>query len=113
MGLKEYNEAMFASKTGSSSKNKRRRKFERLNKHRPKEISSKVRVPKMRQVVKVTKKLTKDPRFDNSCGEFDEKVDYQFNNHLCITFIKDNMFHRSGIRSMGLSGTYKKRRLKK
>lgn len=75
MGLKEYNEAMFASRTGKSiPRNKKRRKFEKTNKHRPKEISSKIRVPKMRQIVAVPQKVRKDPRFDNQCGEFNEKI---------------------------------------
>merc|ERR1719357_1486581 len=51
--------------------------YKRDNKNRPRETSSKKTVKRLRDVVglKADQKLDKrDPRFDNLCGEFDEKV---------------------------------------
>ncbi|XP_066215494.1 kelch domain-containing protein 3 isoform X2 [Saccopteryx leptura] len=51
------------------------------DKHRPLEMSAKVRVPFLRQVVPVSKKVTRDPRFDNLSGEYNPEVfgkTYQF-----------------------------------
>ncbi|CAL8135543.1 unnamed protein product [Orchesella dallaii] len=79
MGLKEYNEAMFGNK--ESKKQSKKKRFERKNKNRPLEVSSKRRVPKFREVVKVPKKVHKDPRFDNACGEYSEtfwNTEYNF-----------------------------------
>ncbi|ODM94973.1 Ribosomal RNA processing protein 36 [Orchesella cincta] len=96
MGLKEYNEAMFGNKTGK--KQGKKTKFERKNKNRPLEISSKRRVPKFREVVKVSKKSQKkDPRFDDACGEYSEKffnTEYNFLRDLQKTeaeHLKKNM----------------------
>jgi len=47
--------------------------FKRDNKNRPREISSKKRVPKFVEVVQVAKVVKRDPRFDPLCGEFDKK----------------------------------------
>lgn len=41
---------------------------------RPREQSSKLKVPMLRDVVTVKKKLIRDPRFDESCGTFNAKV---------------------------------------
>jgi len=54
--------------------------FKRENKNRPREVSSKVKVGRLRDVVgfklgeakKAEQK--RDPRFDSLCGTFDEKV---------------------------------------
>ncbi|XP_066106306.1 kelch domain-containing protein 3 isoform X2 [Saccopteryx bilineata] len=51
------------------------------DKHRPLEMSAKVRVPFLRQVVPVSKKVTRDPRFDDLSGEYNPEVfgkTYQF-----------------------------------
>ncbi|XP_055982320.1 kelch domain-containing protein 3 isoform X2 [Sorex fumeus] len=51
------------------------------DKHRPLEMSSKVRVPFLRQVVPVSKKVARDPRFDDLSGEYNPEVfdkTYQF-----------------------------------
>ncbi|CAL8464266.1 g3801 [Coccomyxa elongata] len=44
------------------------RSFKRENKNRPMEMSSKRPVPRLREVVQVTKKETRDPRFDSLSG---------------------------------------------
>lgn len=51
------------------------------DKHRPLEMSAKVRVPFLRQVVPVSKKIARDPRFDDLSGEYNPEVfdkTYQF-----------------------------------
>ncbi|XP_069879812.1 ribosomal RNA processing protein 36 homolog isoform X1 [Dipodomys merriami] len=51
------------------------------DKHKPLEMSAKVRVPYLRQVVPVSKKVARDPRFDDLSGEYNTEVfdkTYQF-----------------------------------
>ncbi|XP_036908903.1 kelch domain-containing protein 3 isoform X3 [Sturnira hondurensis] len=51
------------------------------DKHRPLEMSAKVRVPFLRQVVPISKKVARDPRFDDLSGEYNPEVfdkTYQF-----------------------------------
>jgi ribosomal RNA-processing protein 36 len=82
LGTKVYNEAMFGTKTQttiSTSKKKLEKKFKRDNKNRPRELSSKTRVPRVREVVPVTRKKKRDPRFENLCGELNEEVIKLFN----------------------------------
>lgn len=81
LGTKEYNEAMFGSSshrsTSTANERKKRKEFKRLNKNRPREISSKVRVPLVREIVRVphvTQKVVRDPRFEEKCGKLKEKV---------------------------------------
>lgn len=47
---------------------------------RPREVSSKIPVQHIKKVIPATKKqdAPRDPRFDSSCGEFDEKVLFFF-----------------------------------
>ncbi|XP_043447385.1 kelch domain-containing protein 3 isoform X4 [Prionailurus viverrinus] len=55
------------------------------DKHRPLEMSAKVRVPFLRQVVPVSKKVARDPRFDDLSGEYNPEVfdkTYQFLNDI-------------------------------
>ncbi|GAB1301127.1 Ribosomal RNA processing protein 36 homolog [Apodemus speciosus] len=55
------------------------------DKHRPLEISAKARVPFLRQVVPVSKKVARDPRFDDLSGEYNPEVfdkTYQFLNDI-------------------------------
>ncbi|KAE8743903.1 hypothetical protein FOCC_FOCC009461 [Frankliniella occidentalis] len=66
LGTKVYNEAMFG-KTQA-----KRKVFKRENKNRPREISSKVPVPVLRDVLPVKKTAPRDPRFDSLCGEYNE-----------------------------------------
>nr|XP_017512530.2 kelch domain-containing protein 3 isoform X4 [Manis javanica] len=52
-----------------------------VDKHRPLEMSAKVRVPFLRQVVPISKKVARDPRFDDLSGEYNPEVfdkTYQF-----------------------------------
>jgi len=85
LGTKEYDEAIFGSQKkksetpGSSepgSSNTKRTEFKRKTKNRPREMSSKVRVPpvppKVRQIPPSQRK--RDPRFENDCGKVNEKV---------------------------------------
>ncbi|KDR24145.1 ribosomal RNA processing protein 36 homolog [Zootermopsis nevadensis] len=76
LGSKVYNEAMF----GTSHMKKTN--FKRLNKNRPREMSSKTAgnldVPSKKTAIR-------DPRFDNLCGSFNEKAfyhSYAFLNHV-------------------------------
>ncbi|XP_052601463.1 ribosomal RNA processing protein 36 homolog isoform X1 [Peromyscus californicus insignis] len=51
------------------------------DKHRPLEMSAKVRVPFLRQVVPISKKVARDPRFDDLSGEYNPEIfdkTYQF-----------------------------------
>merc|ERR1719242_1750240 len=51
--------------------------MKRENKNRPREMSSKKTVKRFRDVVGLSAALKsekRDPRFDNMCGEFDEKI---------------------------------------
>lgn len=41
---------------------------------RPREMSSKVPVPVVREIIPVKKTTPRDPRFDSLCGTFNEKV---------------------------------------
>ncbi|XP_034249381.1 ribosomal RNA processing protein 36 homolog [Thrips palmi] len=68
LGTKVYNEAMFGKREVH------RNRFKRENKNRPREMSSKKPVPVLQQVLPVTKKPPRDPRFDSLCGEFNEKA---------------------------------------
>ncbi|XP_036269611.1 kelch domain-containing protein 3 isoform X2 [Pipistrellus kuhlii] len=55
------------------------------DKHRPLEMSAKVRVPFLRQVVPISKKVARDPRFDDLSGEYKPEVfdkTYQFLNDI-------------------------------
>ncbi|XP_051008827.1 ribosomal RNA processing protein 36 homolog isoform X3 [Acomys russatus] len=55
------------------------------DKHRPLEMSAKVRVPFLRQVVPVSKKVARDPRFDDLSGDYNPEVfdkTYQFLNDI-------------------------------
>ena len=84
IGAKEWNEAMFgsSSKSSQTSRKKAKKIFKRDNKNRPKEVSSKMKPKRVREVVHVTKVRTRDPRFEDLCGEYDEKVRY---GKLCHT----------------------------
>ncbi|XP_032195901.1 kelch domain-containing protein 3 isoform X3 [Mustela erminea] len=55
------------------------------DKHRPLEMSAKVRVPFLRQVVPISKKVARDPRFDDLSGEYNPEVfdkTYEFLNDI-------------------------------
>ncbi|CAH7214927.1 Rrp36 [Phodopus roborovskii] len=55
------------------------------DKHRPLEMSAKARVPFLRQVVPISKKVARDPRFDDLSGEYNPEIfdkTYQFLNDI-------------------------------
>jgi len=54
--------------------------FKRANPNRPREMSSKSRKVEIKPAVQVAKVFRNDPRFDNLCGEFHERVI-----NFCIT----------------------------
>ena len=64
----------------SSSENTERTIMKRENRHRPREISSKVKVSRFRDVVGVASEVRskikdrRDPRFETASGDFDKKV---------------------------------------
>ncbi|CAE1267252.1 RRP36 [Acanthosepion pharaonis] len=51
----------------------KKKKFQRENKNRPMEMSSKKPVSRHRNVIPVPKKIIRDPRFDNLSGEYNEQ----------------------------------------
>ncbi|XP_008565034.1 PREDICTED: ribosomal RNA processing protein 36 homolog isoform X2 [Galeopterus variegatus] len=68
------------------------------DKHRPLEMSAKARVPFLRQVVPISKKVARDPRFDDLSGEYNPEVfdkTYQFLNDIRAKE-KELKKHRSG-----------------
>ncbi|XP_055119267.1 ribosomal RNA processing protein 36 homolog isoform X2 [Symphalangus syndactylus] len=68
------------------------------DKHRPLEMSAKIRVPFLRQVVPISKKVARDPRFDDLSGEYNPEVfdkTYQFLNDIRAKE-KELKKHRSG-----------------
>ncbi|XP_078391086.1 ribosomal RNA processing protein 36 homolog [Cetorhinus maximus] len=65
VGLKVYNQV--AHGTGKGAKGEKRKQ---PNKNRPIEMSTKKRVPYLRKVVPVKKRLVRDPRFDDLSGEY-------------------------------------------
>jgi ribosomal RNA-processing protein 36 len=99
MGMKEFNKT-FAKTSNKSNiikdeaikkakeslkllKKKKEQKpiKKRENKNRPMEISSKKPVSRYREVIEVKKKKTRDPRFDNLSGKYNEdlfKKSYKF-----------------------------------
>ncbi|XP_046686010.1 ribosomal RNA processing protein 36 homolog isoform X1 [Homalodisca vitripennis] len=79
LGIKVYNQTVLGAK-----KEKPELDFKRANKNRPREESSKKRVPLLRDVVTIKKDSIRDPRFDSLCGDFNETA---FKN--AYSFIKD------------------------
>ncbi|KAJ3648210.1 hypothetical protein Zmor_020030 [Zophobas morio] len=79
MGTKLYSQTVFG-KTKTKVKT-----FKRVNKNRPREMSSK-RIAHVKTSVKVSNKpTTRDPRFESFCGTFDKKIfqdNYKFVNDL-------------------------------
>ncbi|XP_054264923.1 ribosomal RNA processing protein 36 homolog [Macrosteles quadrilineatus] len=69
LGTKVYNQTIFGVKKEKTSS-----EFKRANKNRPREESSKKKVPPLREVVPIKKNTVCDPRFDSSCGTFNEEA---------------------------------------
>lgn len=77
IGIKVYNEAIF----GVSHKPKPKTDFKRVNKNRPREMSSKRRINIKNKITQVKEQSNRDPRFDPLCGTFNEtafKDNYKF-----------------------------------
>jgi len=82
LGDKDFNNKWAG---GKKTKEKALPVFKRDNKNRPREVSSKKRVPKLVKVVQETKGAKRDPRFDPLCGEFDKdqfRKSYNFVNRV-------------------------------
>lgn len=72
VGSKRYNEAihgLFDKKGTNTTKS-----LKRENKNRPRELSSKKPVPRLRQVIPVKKRMARDPRFDELSGTFNQEM---------------------------------------
>ncbi|XP_020769892.1 kelch domain-containing protein 3 isoform X3 [Odocoileus virginianus] len=81
VGTKAYKQLVTGSSTKKQSSRPPVPKTCVADKHRPLEMSAKVRVPFLRQVVPVSKKVARDPRFDDLSGEYNPEVfdkTYQF-----------------------------------
>ena len=68
--------------------------MKRENKNRPREMSSKKTVKRFRDVVGLSAALKsekRDPRFDNMCGEFDEKVSILMQIFILIIISKNRI----------------------
>ena len=72
IGVKKFYAALHGSSSIAKSENKPTLK--RKNKNRPREMSSKRPVSKFKQVIPVTKKVSRDPRFDDLSGKFNENM---------------------------------------
>lgn len=70
IGSKIYNETVF----GKSLPKPKTTKFKRLNKNRPREMSSKRPIKIRNQIEAVKRNLPRDPRFDPLSGNFDKKT---------------------------------------
>lgn len=82
LGTKVYNETIFGKR---SKKKTERAEFKRENKNRPREMSAKKPVARYKELTRVKKVVSRDPRFDSLCGTFDEKAfkhSYAFINKL-------------------------------
>ncbi|XP_012262355.2 ribosomal RNA processing protein 36 homolog [Athalia rosae] len=85
LGSKVYNEALFGSRQ------KKQTDFKRVNKNRPREMSSKFQVPRHKEVIPVKKNIVRDPRYDSLCGNYNEKAfknSYKFLNEIMDNDIK-------------------------
>lgn len=91
LGSRDYNEAVFGVDTSSRSRRpKIKTDLKRLNKNRPREMSSKSCVPFLGNGRKETENEIRDPRFEG--GEYDAKKfkeDYSFLNEIRETEVKD------------------------
>lgn len=74
VGTKAYKQLVVANSTKKQGSRPRVQNACVADKHRPLEMSAKVRVPFLRQVVPVNKKVARDPRFDDLSGEYNPEV---------------------------------------
>ncbi|XP_047653324.1 kelch domain-containing protein 3 isoform X3 [Phacochoerus africanus] len=85
VGTKTYKQLVTGNSTKKQSSRPPVQKACVADKHRPLEMSAKVRVPFLRQVVPISKKVARDPRFDDLSGEYNPEVfdkTYQFLNDI-------------------------------
>ncbi|XP_062042128.1 ribosomal RNA processing protein 36 homolog isoform X2 [Lepus europaeus] len=85
VGTKAYKQQVVANSTKKQGSRPRVQNACVADKHRPLEMSAKVRVPFLRQVVPVNKKVARDPRFDDLSGEYNPEVfdkTYEFLNGI-------------------------------
>lgn len=91
LGSKDYNEAVFGESSVRSRRPKIKTDLKRLNKNRPREMSSKSCVPFLGHTErKEPEDEIRDPRFEG--GEYDAKKfkeDYSFLNEIRETEVKD------------------------
>lgn len=89
LGTKIYNERVFGKKSKKKNLNEKiRTEFTRENKNRPREMSAKKPVSTLKESVSVKKHVTRDPRFDDLCGTFNEKAFK--NSYAFINDLKEN-----------------------
>ncbi|XP_057595460.1 ribosomal RNA processing protein 36 homolog [Hippopotamus amphibius kiboko] len=85
VGTKTYKQLVTGTSTKKQNSQAPVQKACVADKHRPMEMSAKVRVPFLRQVVPISKKVARDPRFDDLSGEYNPEVfdkTYQFLNDI-------------------------------
>lgn len=85
MLVHRYNEVLFGASGSAGSKKKQ---FSRANKNRPSEVSSKKRVSSFREIFPQKKKVSRDPRFDDLSGTFNEE--YFRKSYSFLSDMKDN-----------------------
>ncbi|XP_060045855.1 kelch domain-containing protein 3 isoform X3 [Erinaceus europaeus] len=81
VGTKAYKQLVAGNSTKKQSSQPSVQKSCVADKHKPLEMSAKARVPFLRQVVPISKKVTRDPRFDDLSGDYNPEVfdkTYQF-----------------------------------
>lgn len=85
MGTKTFKQLVTGNSTKKQGSRPPVQKACVADKHRPLEMSAKVRVPFLRQVVPISKKVARDPRFDDLSGEYNPEVfdkTYKFLNDI-------------------------------
>ncbi|XP_069344235.1 ribosomal RNA processing protein 36 homolog isoform X1 [Eulemur rufifrons] len=81
VGTKTYKQLVAANSTKKQGSRPPVQSTCVADKHRPLEMSAKIQVPFLRQVVPICKKVARDPRFDDLSGEYNPEVfdkTYQF-----------------------------------
>lgn len=95
LGAKVYKEAVLGSKSVKRKQPKSKVELKRLNKNRPREISSKRQVPFLGAELRVERKKEaelRDPRFDEKSGVYD--IDTFKQNYQFVTKIRDKEVDR-------------------
>uniref|UniRef100_A0A452RLQ1 rRNA biogenesis protein RRP36 n=1 Tax=Ursus americanus TaxID=9643 RepID=A0A452RLQ1_URSAM len=85
LGIKTYKQLAAGNSSKKQGSRSRVQNACVADKHRPLEMSAKVRVPFLRQVVPISKKVARDPRFDDLSGEYNPEVfdkTYEFLNDI-------------------------------